>query len=578
MINRAAVMGWLFGATMAVVVWWNGSPTVHAQTPLGTAFIYQGALSNSSGSVTDSCDFTFALYNGATGTQRVGPLETRNGVGVANGIFVVQLDFGAVFGGAVRWLETTVRCPGSVGSFTTLTPRQPILSTPNALYAQTATLAKGAEGDFRVTNGILHSAVAPGSSEVAGALLLDNTTSGNRWSVSTRAAESDVLAFDFWNTALNTWRYGARLDEESNLTLRGRLTAGSIESGAITAGGVIESALPSDGTSAGALVLSNTTSGNQWAIPIRPEYADSLDFHFWDATAGTWRRPGRLENNGTLILQQQSSENVTLLDLRHPDVELKFHVDPMNHAEIVVYDPATQTYRWGVIDIDPATGNVGIGDNASSEFMLAVKNNAVIYTNNSGSGNLLELHHPKVQTYFHMDSTGHPEIGLRKLPEETHVWNVIDLDPQSGHVGVGGTARSEDRLTIYGSYTAYGTKAATVDAGEHGWRKFYATEAADVRLSDEGLAVLADGIARIDLDPVVASAIAQPYIIHLTPYADAALYVAETGDGYFIVKARDGEVAAQFAWRLSAPRRGYEQVRLESGRPPDPLPNQGHDQ
>ena len=554
-------------------------PALQAQTPVGTAFIFQGALSNSSGPVNGSCDFTFALYNGATGTQRIGAIETKNSVAVANGAFAVQLDFGDVFNGNVRWIETTVRCPSGAGAFATLAPRQPILNSPNAIHAQTAALADGAEGEFRVTNGVLRSAVTPGGGDVAGALLLENTATGNSWSINTRAAVADILDFTFWNNTLKTWRYGARLDQESNLTIQGKLSAGSLEAGsaritgaltanAATIAGTIESAAPSDGVSAGALALSNTTSGNQWVIPIRPEYSDSLDFHFWDAAAGEWRRPARLENNGTLVLQQKNPDNVTLLDLRHPDVELKFHVDPTNHVEIALFDPATQTFHWGILDIDPSTGHVGIGGNASAEYALIAHEQAVIYTAETSSTNLLELHHPKVHTYFHVDSTGHPEIGLRKLPEASQVWNVIDLDPQSGHVGIGGTARAEDRLTIYGSYTAYGTKAATVDAGEYGWRKFYATEAADVRLSDEGLAELVDGQGQVNLDPIFAAAIAQPYIIQLTPYADAALYVAAVGDGYFVVKARDGAADAPFAWRLSAQRRGYETVRLETGNPP----------
>jgi hypothetical protein len=370
-------------------------PFALAQTPVGTAFTYQGALSNNSTPVTGTCDFTFALFNGATGTQRIGPLETRTGVAVTAGAFSVQLDFDEAFTGSARWLETTVRCPSGSGVYTTLTPRQPILNSPNALYAHTAALADAAEGDFRVTNGLLHSAVAPGEGDVAGAVLLENTTSGNRWSVGARATSADALAFDYWNAARNTWRYGARLDENSNFTLQGTLTANSVAANTLKVTGVIESAAPSDGANAGSLLLSNTTSGNQWSIPIRPEYADSLDFHFWDATAGAWRRPARLENNGTLVLAQKSNANVTLLDLRHPDVELKFHVDPTDHPEIAIYDVAAQTFRWNLLDIDRTTGNIGIGANASPNYNLTVYGNAAISNANSGSTTLLELHHPR---------------------------------------------------------------------------------------------------------------------------------------------------------------------------------------
>ena len=58
---------------------------------------------------------------------------TRTSVAVTNGAFTVQLDFGAsAFPGPSRFLETSVRLTGS-GSFTLLSPRQPITSTPYAI-------------------------------------------------------------------------------------------------------------------------------------------------------------------------------------------------------------------------------------------------------------------------------------------------------------------------------------------------------------------------------------------------------------------------------------------------------------
>jgi hypothetical protein len=91
------------------------------------------------------------------------------------------------------------------------------------------------------------------------------------------------------------------------------------------------------------------------------------------------------------------------------------------------------------------------------------------------------------------------------------------------------------------------------------------------------VAVLTGGSVRIDLDPVFAAAIVQPYVVLLTPYADAALFVAEIGDGYFVVKVRDGDPNAQFAWRVSAPRKGYDQLRLEPATPPAASARQGEE-
>jgi hypothetical protein len=54
------------------------------------------------------------------------------------------------------------------------------------------------------------------------------------------------------------------------------------------------------------------------------------------------------------------------------------------------------------------------------------------------------------------------------------------------------------------------------------------------------------------------------YLVHVTPYGDASLYVTEVGRDYFVVKARDGNPDVSFTWRLSAHRKGYDWIRLET--------------
>ncbi|MBC8254018.1 MAG: hypothetical protein H8E35_08310 [Ardenticatenia bacterium] len=44
---------------------------------------------------------------------------------------------------------------------------------------------------------------------------------------------------------------------------------------------------------------------------------------------------------------------------------------------------------------------------------------------------------------------------------------------------------------------------------------------------------------------------------------EADLFVAELGDDHFVVKASEGNADVAFAWRLSAHRKGYGEVRLE---------------
>jgi len=106
-----------------------------------TSFTYQGRLTDSGTSANGNYDLQFGLWNSSSGGGQIGSTVTLNSVALSNGIFTVNLDFGAnAFPGPSRFLEIAVR-PAGVGSFTTLTPRQPITSTPYAVRSLNAATA-----------------------------------------------------------------------------------------------------------------------------------------------------------------------------------------------------------------------------------------------------------------------------------------------------------------------------------------------------------------------------------------------------------------------------------------------------
>ncbi len=101
-----------------------------------TSFTYQGQLRSADEAVEGLVDFEFALWNDAVGGALVGSVLHANDVAVANGVFTVELDFGALaFNGAARWLEISVRSPAGVGVFETLSPRQLVTGAPYAAQA-----------------------------------------------------------------------------------------------------------------------------------------------------------------------------------------------------------------------------------------------------------------------------------------------------------------------------------------------------------------------------------------------------------------------------------------------------------
>ncbi len=102
--------------------------------PQTTAFSYQGQLNAGGVFPTGQYQFTFTLYNAATGGTVVGgTAPIQQSLQVINGLFTTDLDFGQIFNGTQYWLDI------QVGTLVTneeeLVARQPIDAVPVAQYA-----------------------------------------------------------------------------------------------------------------------------------------------------------------------------------------------------------------------------------------------------------------------------------------------------------------------------------------------------------------------------------------------------------------------------------------------------------
>lgn len=150
---------------------------IHSSFAQGTAFLYQGQLGSGGTAANGNYDFQFTVYNAVTNGSAVSPTLTDTNIGVTNGLFTVALDFGPnIFTGPSLWLAIDVRTNGSV-TFTPLWPLQPVLATPYAIFANSAsnlvgTLSGSAFAGF--TNSV---------SLTNGANLFSGTFSGNGGSV-----------------------------------------------------------------------------------------------------------------------------------------------------------------------------------------------------------------------------------------------------------------------------------------------------------------------------------------------------------------------------------------------------------
>ncbi|MDO8631247.1 MAG: hypothetical protein Q7R41_12215, partial [Phycisphaerales bacterium] len=111
-----------------------------AGSPAGLAFTYQGQLKEGGTPVNDVVDLRFILHSDALGGSPVGVEIGLDAVEVVNGLFTVELDFGAAaFNGEARWLEVAVRAPhdpSDTAPFSPLEPRTPMSPTPYALQTR----------------------------------------------------------------------------------------------------------------------------------------------------------------------------------------------------------------------------------------------------------------------------------------------------------------------------------------------------------------------------------------------------------------------------------------------------------
>ncbi len=107
----------------------------HAQAAAqSTTFTYQGKLNaNGIPAAGQTLQFTFTLYNAATGGAVVGaPIQQSIVVG-SSGLFTADLDFGKVFNGTQNWLDIQVGTATS--NEQELASRQAINTVPVAQFA-----------------------------------------------------------------------------------------------------------------------------------------------------------------------------------------------------------------------------------------------------------------------------------------------------------------------------------------------------------------------------------------------------------------------------------------------------------
>lgn len=137
----------------------------------------------------------FAVFDAAAGGSPIGSALMADAIAVSNGLFTVTLDFGAgVFTGADRWLNLSVKTNGAV-SFTPLTPRQQITSTPYAVQALGAGSAATVTGNIsasQITGTLAASNIGAGT--ITSSMLAAGSVTSNSLAVGAAAANLNAIS------------------------------------------------------------------------------------------------------------------------------------------------------------------------------------------------------------------------------------------------------------------------------------------------------------------------------------------------------------------------------------------------
>jgi hypothetical protein len=114
-----------------------------------------------------------------------------------------------------------------------------------------------------------------------------------------------------------------------------------------------------------------------------------------------------------------------------------------------------------------------------------------------------------------------------------------------------------------GLSVAGGTKSAVVPTTE-GDRYLYSEESTEVWFSDYGFGQLEEGTAFVPIDPLFAQTVnlELPYHVFVQVYGEADVFVGNRTAEGFDVWIRDGDLFAEFSYRIVAKRLGYEEFRM----------------
>jgi hypothetical protein len=493
--------------------------------PMGTAFTYQGRLTDANYPADGVYDFYFWLYDDPYMFSPVGDIIIMNDIEVIDSCFNVHLDFGDdpnIFNGDARWLEISVR-PGDsndVNDFLTLWPRHELNPTPYALYAASGTPGpQGPQGDPgpqgpqgpKGDRGNTGPAGAQGPQGPKG----DRGNTGPAGPQGPQGPKGDRG---------NTGPAGAQGPAGPTLGIYDSL--GLSSSGGRGAG------------NAGARTLVNL--GNVGIGTSSP--AEKLH------VAGDIR----LNSGGDIAFADDNTRIRESSDDLYLEADDDIYISPDDDIRM---DGTT-------LFVDGSADRVGIGT-TSPGVKLHV--NGVVGSTGFGVANAGNQNAVSVEN----TSSSYPTIWAKANNAVNTIY--AENSASSAPTIYGKNANSLGYAGYFeGHLGCSGSKPATVETQSYGNRNLYSDESAEIYFFDRGYGQLTNGNCVIDIDPMFLETVtindSYPMLVQITLTADCkGVFVSEKTDSSFTVTELQGGTSnATFDWEVCAKRKGYEDIRMEN--------------